>query len=67
MPRGMGDGNTIIRRDDRPETVLERLAIYHEQTAPLKDYYSKQGKLETVIGQEKVEDTSALTLKVVEA
>lgn len=60
-------GDTIIRKDDKPETVLERLAVYHEQTAPLKEYYSKQGKLETVIGQDKVEDTSALTLKVVEA
>ena len=61
------DGNTIIRKDDRPETVLERLSVYHEQTAPLKDYYSKQNKLETVVGQDKVEDTSALTLKVVGA
>ncbi len=61
------DGNTIIRKDDKPETVLERLSVYHEQTAPLKDYYSKQGKLVTVTGQEKVEDTSALTLKAVGA
>ncbi len=61
------EGNTIIRKDDKPETVLERLAVYHEQTAPLKDYYSKQGKLETVVGQDKVEDTSALTLKAVGA
>ncbi|MBQ2747767.1 MAG: adenylate kinase, partial [Firmicutes bacterium] len=34
---------TIIRKDDQPETVLERLAVYHEKTAPLKDYYEKQG------------------------
>ncbi len=61
------EGNTIIRKDDKPETVLERLSVYHEQTAPLKDYYSKQGKLETVVGQDKVEDTSALTLKAVGA
>ena len=40
------------------ETVLERLDVYHKQTAPLKDYYSKQGKLETVIGQEEVSETS---------
>lgn len=58
---------TIIRKDDQPETVLERLAVYHEQTAPLKDYYEKQGKLDTVIGQEEVADTVKLTLKAVGA
>ncbi len=58
---------TIIRKDDQPETVLDRLNVYHTQTAPLKDYYSKQGKLETVIGQEEVSETSKLTLKVVGA
>ena len=59
--------DTIIRKDDQPETVLERLDVYHKQTAPLKDYYSKQGKLETVIGQEEVSETSKLTLKAVGA
>lgn len=57
-------GNTIIRKDDQPETVLERLKVYHSQTAPLKEYYAKQGKLETVIGQEELADTSKATLKV---
>jgi len=56
---------TIIRKDDQPETVIERLKTYHEKTAPLKDYYEKQGKLETVIGQEEVADTSKLTLAAV--
>ena len=41
--------------------------VYHEQTAPLKDFYEKRGKLETVVGQEDVADTSKLTLKAVEA
>jgi adenylate kinase len=58
---------TIIRKDDQPETVLDRLAVYHKQTAPLKDYYAKQGKLDTVIGQEEVADTVKLTLKAVGA
>lgn len=58
---------TVIRKDDQPETVLERLAVYHEKTAPLKDYYQNQGKLVTVEGQEEVADTYALTLKAVEA
>lgn len=55
----------VIRKDDQPETVLSRLKTYHEQTAPLKDYYEAQGKLVTVEGQENVEDTSKLTLAAV--
>lgn len=60
-------GNTVIRKDDEPATVLQRLKVYHEQTAPLKDFYAKRGKLETVIGQEEVSETSKLTLKAVGA
>lgn len=57
----------VVRKDDKPETVAERLRIYHEQTEPLKGYYAKTGKLTTVVGQENVDDTTALTLKAVEA
>ena len=60
-------GNTVQRKDDYPDTVIERLKVYHEQTAPLKDFYSKRGKLETVIGQDEVAETSKLTLKAVGA
>ena len=59
-------GELIQRKDDAPETVLERLKIYHEETEPLKDFYEKQGKLFIVEGQEEVSDTTALTLKTVE-
>ena len=55
----------VIRKDDQPETVISRLKTYHEQTAPLKDYYSAQGKLVTVEGQESVEETSKLTLAAI--
>jgi len=58
-------GKTVIRKDDMPETVIERLSVYHEKTAPLKAYYEKQGKLATVVGQEEVADTSELTLEAV--
>ncbi|MCI1268468.1 MAG: adenylate kinase [Ruminococcus sp.] len=58
---------TIVRKDDQPATVLERLAVYHEKTAPLKNYYEKQGKLVTVEGQEEVSETSKLTLAAVGA
>ena len=60
-------GNAVQRKDDAPETVIERLKTYHEKTAPLKDFYEKQGKLETVVGQETVEATSKLVLKAVGA
>ena len=56
----------VQRKDDHPDTVLERLAIYHEQTEPLKDFYSKKGILRVVEGQEEVADTTALTLKALE-
>lgn len=59
-------GELVTRADDEPQTVLERLRVYHKETEPLKDYYAKTGKLRTVKGQEKVEDTTALTLKAVE-
>ena len=59
-------GELVQRKDDAPETVLERLKIYHQETEPLKDYYEKQGKLFIVEGQEEVSDTTALTLKAVE-
>ena len=57
------DGKLVIRKDDEPETVLNRLNVYHEQTGPLKDYYNKQNKLLIVEGQEDVKDTTALVLK----
>ena len=57
------DGKLVIRKDDEPETVLNRLNVYHEQTEPLKDYYNKQNKLLIVEGQEDVKDTTALVLK----
>ncbi len=55
----------VIRKDDEPATVLDRLKTYHEQTEPLKDYYGKQGKLRTVEGQESLEETTRRTLAAV--
>jgi len=40
--------NLTIRKDDAPETVLERLKVYHAQTKPLIAYYQAQGLLESV-------------------
>ena len=53
----------FIRKDDAPETVLNRLHTYHEVTEPLKEFYSKKGLLLTVQGQEEVADTTRLTFE----
>lgn len=50
-----------IRRDDAPEVVASRLEVYHNTTEPLKEFYAQKGILKLVVGQEKVEDTTALT------
>ncbi len=43
-------GELILRDDDKPETVQQRLSVYHEQTQPLIDYYTKEGILKEVDG-----------------
>jgi adenylate kinase len=45
----------VIRADDEPETVKKRLVVYHEQTAPLVDYYEKQGVLVKIMGKKGLE------------
>ena len=46
----------ILRDDDKPETVEKRLGVYHEQTQPLIDYYTKAGILKTVDGTVAMEE-----------
>ncbi len=62
----MCDGNLVIRKDDEPQTVKNRLEVYHEQTEPLKEYYKSCGKLVCVEGQDAVEDTTRLVLAALE-
>lgn len=54
-----------IRKDDQPEVVKDRLTVYHKETKPLEQYYESKGILKTVIGQEKLEDTTALTFQAI--
>ena len=61
------DGALVIRKDDEPETVMNRLGVYHEQTEPLKDYYKSCGKLVCVEGQEELADTTRLVLGALES
>lgn len=53
------------RKDDVPEIVLSRLAVYHETTEPLKDYYTKKGVLKLVDGTGDVEETSRCTMEAI--
>ena len=59
------DGELIVRKDDTPEIIRERLRIYHNLTRPLKEYYLKAGKLREVKSCEGVEDTAARVLAAV--
>ena len=49
----------IIRDDDKPETVQNRLTVYHEQTQPLIDFYEKKGVLKSVDGTVDMKDVFA--------
>lgn len=46
----------ILRDDDKPETVTNRLNVYHEQTKPLIDYYEKQGIVHTIDGTQTMDE-----------
>ena len=48
--------DTVLRDDDKPETVQKRLAVYHEQTQPLIEYYDKQGILKSVDGTKPMDE-----------
>ena len=56
-------GEIITRKDDLPETILQRLDTYHAQTEPLKGFYGDQGKLAVVNGENGIEDTTRLSLE----
>jgi adenylate kinase len=58
------DNPLSIRRDDAPEVVKSRLAIYHETTEVLKDYYAAQNKLRIVEGNQSIEGAFQDILKV---
>lgn len=57
-------GALVQRKDDSPETVLDRLAVYHKETEPLKGFYEARGVLKTVDDLPTVEETTQAILKV---
>lgn len=57
-------GKLVQRKDDAPETVKDRLEVYHKETEPLKDFYAKRGVLKSVENQPSVEATTTEILHV---
>lgn len=51
-----------IRKDDNPETVKDRLAVYHRETEPLIDFYKGKGLLKTVDGTTGIDNVAAAFL-----
>lgn len=51
-------GDLIQRADDNPDTIKNRLNVYHTQTEPIKEYYEKLGLLVTAKGEEELSDTT---------
>ncbi len=61
-----GCGGTLAQRqDDNKDTILKRLEVYQESTAPLKQFYKKQGNLKTVIARGSVEEIFSRVLEMV--
>ena len=56
----------ILREDDKPETVKNRLDVYHKQTQPLIDFYTKKGVLHTVDGTVDMKDVFAAIVAILE-
>lgn len=56
--------NLVLREDDKPETVEKRLGVYHEQTQPLIEYYTKADILKTVDGTVDMEDVFAAVVSI---
>jgi adenylate kinase len=61
-------GSELIQReDDKPETVLNRLSVYHEQTQPLIDYYDGKGIVKNIDGTKDLNEVFEDIIKVLEA
>ncbi|MDD6188018.1 MAG: adenylate kinase [Clostridiales bacterium] len=56
----------VIRDDDKPETVRQRLAVYHAETEPIIGFYKERGKLLPVDGTASVEETTEKVMKALE-
>lgn len=57
----------VVRKDDCPETIQERLRVYHSQTEPLKDFYERRKVMHRVEGDRPVEEVTKQTLEALKA
>jgi adenylate kinase len=57
----------IARPDDNPETLKNRLEVYYKNTAPLLEFYNKQGKVVTLDGMAPIADVTKAIAKVLGA
>ena len=57
----------VLRKDDKPETVKNRLEVYHQQTQPLIDYYKKEGILDQVDGTQNMDQVFEDIVKILGA
>ena len=53
----------VLRDDDKPETVKNRLEVYHKETVPLKDFYAQRGNLKSVDNQPSIEATTKVVFE----
>lgn len=60
------DGELIQRADDNPETIKNRLVVYHQQTEPLIEYYKNSGRLNVVYSQDTIEETTKKVFEIFE-
>ena len=51
-------GKLVLRADDAPETVRDRLRVYHEQTEPLVEFYKAKGILKAIAGDDGIDATT---------
>ncbi|MCI9557548.1 adenylate kinase [Oscillospiraceae bacterium 50-16] len=56
-------GSLVQRDDDRPETVRQRLEVYHTETEPLKGFYEGKGLLSPVANQDTIEGTAKVMME----
>ena len=57
-------GALTIRKDDAPETVRNRISVFHKETEPLKEFYQKIGKLQLVDGNQPIEKATSAIMEV---
>ncbi len=56
----------VLRDDDKPETVLNRLEVYHKQTQPLIQFYEEKGVLKTVDGTKPMKEVFDSIVEILE-